>query len=377
MAKKTLFSFELEPGMIIAEDVYRANGTILFPKHTMLNELMISKLSTYNIMELPIEDGPIEKPELDIDKLIELARKDMEAKQAAKADMEDSYVQKLKAGAEYKNFCKKYDAAVSIINELISSFIKNGDELNTDTLIANALSLMEGSTIHIFDMLHNMPVHDDSIYEHSMNVALISATIGKWLKLPETDINGLLLAGLLHDLGKTEIPAELLNKRGRLTDEEFAIIKSHPKKGYELIRNIPLDVKIKEACLLHHERCDGSGYPFGVPGNKISSYAKILAIADVYDAMTSPRSYRQALCPFKAIEIFEQDGFYKYDLKSLMTFLENIGFSYLNNSVLLSDGRKGEIVILNKLYLSKPMVKCGDEFVDLSKFPDLTIETII
>ncbi len=377
MAKKTLFSFELEPGMIIAEDVYRANGTILFPKHTMLNELMISKLPTYNIMELPIEDGPIEKPELDLDKLIELARKDMEAKQAVKANMEDSYVQKLKAGAEYKNFCEKYDTAVSNINELISSFIKNGDELNTDALVSSALGLMDGSTIHIFDMLHNMPVHDDSIYEHSLNVALISATIGKWLKLPEADINGLLLAGLLHDLGKTEIPAELLNKRGRLTDEEFAIIKSHPKKGYELIRNIPLDVKIKEACLLHHERCDGSGYPFGVSGNKISLYAKILAIADVYDAMTSPRSYRQALCPFKAIEIFEQDGFYKYDLKSLMTFLENIGFSYLNNSVLLSDGRKGEIVILNKLYLSKPMVKCGEEFVDLSKFPDLTIETII
>ena len=363
--------------MIIAEDVYRANGTILFPKHTMLNELMISKLPTYNIMELPIEDGPIEKPELDLDKLIELARKDMEAKQAVKANMEDSYVQKLKAGAEYKNFCEKYDTAVSNINELISSFIKNGDELNTDALVSSALGLMDGSTIHIFDMLHNMPVHDDSIYEHSLNVALISATIGKWLKLPEADINGLLLAGLLHDLGKTEIPAELLNKRGRLTDEEFAIIKSHPKKGYELIRNIPLDVKIKEACLLHHERCDGSGYPFGVSGNKISLYAKILAIADVYDAMTSPRSYRQALCPFKAIEIFEQDGFYKYDLKSLMTFLENIGFSYLNNSVLLSDGRKGEIVILNKLYLSKPMVKCGEEFVDLSKFPDLTIETII
>ncbi len=377
MAKKTLFSFELEPGMIIAEDVYRANGTILFPKHTMLNELMISKLPTYNIMELPIEDGPIEKPELDLDKLIELARKDMEAKQAVKANMEDSYVQKLKAGAEYKNFCEKYDTAVSNINELISSFIKNGDELNTDALVSSALGLMDGSTIHIFDMLHNMPVHDDSIYEHSLNVALISATIGKWLKLPEADINGLLLAGLLHDLGKTEIPAELLNKRGRLTDEEFAIIKSHPKKGYELIRNIPLDVKIKEACLLHHERCDGSGYPFGVSGNKISLYAKILAIADVYDAMTSPRSYRQALCPFKAIEIFEQDGFYKYDLKSLMTFLENIGFSYLNNSVLLSDGRKGEIIILNKLYLSKPMVKCGEEFVDLSKFPDLTIETII
>lgn len=377
MAKKTLFSFELEPGMIIAEDVYRANGTVLFPKHTMLNELMISKLPSYNIMELPIEDGPIEKPEFDIDKLIELARKDVEAKQAAEAEIADSYAQKLKSGEEYKNFCKKYDAAVSNINELLSAFIKNGDNLNTDALISNALSLMEGSAIHMFDMLHNMPAHDDSIFEHSMNVALISATIGKWLNLSEGEIHNLLLAGVLHDIGKIAIPTELLNKSGRLTDEEFAIIKSHPKQSYELIRNIPLDIKIKEACLLHHERCDGSGYPFGVSGNKISSYAKVLAIADVYDAMTSPRSYRQALSPFKAIQIFEQEGLYKYDPKFIMTFLENIGSSYTHNNVLLSDGRKGEIVMLNKLALSKPMVKCGNEFIDLSKFPELTIEAII
>ena len=377
MAKKTLFSFELEPGMIVAEDVYRANGTILFPKHTMLNELMLSKLPSYNIMELPIEDGPIEKPEFDIDKLIELARKDMEAKQAAEAEMADSYAQKLKSGAEYKNFCKKYDTAVSNINEHLSAFIKNEDNLNTDALISNALSLLEGSAIHMFDMLHNMPAHDDSIFEHSMNVALISATIGKWLNLSEGEINDLLLAGLLHDIGKIAIPPELLNKSGRLTEEEFAIIKSHPKQSYELIRNIPLDIKIKEACLLHHERCDGSGYPFGVSGNKISSYAKILAIADVYDAMTSPRSYRQALSPFKAIQIFEQEGLYKYDPKFIMTFLENIGSSYTHNNVLLSDGRKGEIVMLNKLALSKPMVKCGNEFIDLSKFPELTIEAII
>lgn len=380
MAKKILFSFELEPGMIVAEDVHKANGSILFPKHTMLNELMISKLPLYNIMELPIEDGPIEKPEFDIEKLIELARKDVEAKQAAAAEAgtEISYAQKLKSGAEFKNFCKKYDSAVSNINEIISGFIKNGEELNTDALVSNALSLMEsGSTIRLFDMLHNMPAHDDSIYEHSMNVALIGATIGKWLNMPESDINNLLLAGLLHDLGKTSIPPELLNKTGRLTDEEFATIKSHPKKGYDLIRDIPLDVKIKEACLLHHERCDGSGYPFGVSGNKISPYAKILAIADVYDAMSSPRSYRQALCPFKAIQIFEQEGLHKYDPKFILTFLENIGSAYTHNNVLLSDGRTAEIIMLNKLALSKPMVKCGSEFIDLSKFPELTIESII
>lgn len=377
MAKKTLFSFELEPGMIVAEDVYRPNGGMLFPKHTMLNELMIAKLPLYNIMELPIEDGPIEKPKFDIEKLVELARKDMEEKQAAETPVPDSYAQKLKSSPEYKVFCEKYDTAVGNINNRISAFLDGRETLDTDALVTDALNLMEGNTIHIFDMLHNMPVHDDYVYEHSTNVALISATIGKWLNLSETDVNNLLLAGLLHDLGKLAIPSDLLNKPGKLTDDEFEVIKSHPRRSYELIKDMPLDIKIKEACLLHHERCDGSGYPFGISGNKISPYAKIIAIADVYDAMTSPRSYREALCPFKAIEVFEQEGLYKYDPKFIMTFLENIGSTYLNNNILLSDGRKGEIVMLNKLILSKPMIKCNEEFIDLSKFPELTIEAII
>lgn len=375
MAKKILFSFELEPGMIVAEDVFRSNGTLLFPKHTMLNELMIAKLPLYNIMELPIVDGPIEKPKIDIEKLVELAKKEAEKKNAQSAT--NSYAQKLKSSDEFKDFNQKYNDVVKKISDNIGAFVSGNTSLDYDSLIADTLDLMNGSTVSIFDMLHNIQVHDDSVYEHCTNVALISATIGKWLSLSETDIRNLTLAGLLHDIGKLSLPAELLNKPEKLTPEEFEIIKSHPKKSYEFIRELPLDIRIKEASLLHHERCDGSGYPFGIPGNKISVYAKILAIADVYDAMTSPRSYRSALCPFKAIQVFESEGLYKYDPKFIMTFLEHIGSSYLNNNVLLSDGRIGEIVMLNKLVLSKPMIKCNGEFIDLTKHPELTIESII
>lgn len=375
MAKKILFSFELEPGMIVAEDVFRSNGTLLFPKHTMLNELMIAKLPLYNIMELPIVDGPIEKPKIDIEKLVELAKKEAEKKNAQSAT--NSYAQKLKSSDEFKDFNQKYNDVVKKISDNIGAFVSGNTSLDYDSLISDTLDLMNGSTVSIFDMLHNIQVHDDSVYEHCTNVALISATIGKWLSLSETDIRNLTLAGLLHDIGKLSLPAELLNKPEKLTSEEFEIIKSHPKKSYEFIRELPLDIRIKEASLLHHERCDGSGYPFGIPGNKISVYAKILAIADVYDAMTSPRSYRSALCPFKAIQVFESEGLYKYDPKFIMTFLEHIGSSYLNNNVLLSDGRTGEIVMLNKLVLSKPMIKCNGEFIDLTKHPELTIESII
>lgn len=377
MAKKILFTFELEPGMIVAEDVYRPNGALLFPKHTMLNELMIARLPLYNVLELPILDGPIEKPQIDMEKLIELAKKEQEAKEKNTPAAPDSYSQKIKSSPEFAEYSQKHNSTINLINSDISKFIDGESSLDTNKLVNETLELLHGSSIHIFDRLHNMKAHDDSVFVHSVNVAMISATIGEWLSLPEEDIRNLTLAGLLHDIGKTTISAELLNKPGKLTDEEFDIIKSHPKKSYELVRELPLDIKIKEACLLHHERCDGSGYPFAVSSNKITPYAKIIAIADVYDAMTSPRSYRPALCPFKAIQLFESDGLHKYDPQFIMTFLERIGSSYLHNKVMLSDGRIGEIVMLNKLALSKPMIQCENEFLDLTKHPELTIESIV
>lgn len=374
MAKKILFSFELEPGMIVAEDVFRSNGLLLFPKHTMLNELMIAKLPLYNIMELPIEDGPIEKPEIDIAKLIELAQK----KSAKVAPVvSESYAQKVRESKEFKKFTEDYNIAIQKIDSRLNHFIRGEEALDTDELVYSTLSLMEGNTIHIFDMLHNMQSHDDAIYEHSTNVSIISATIGRWLNLPDEDIYNLTISGLLHDLGKSMIPVELLNKPEALTEEEFQVIKTHPLEGYNLIKSLPLNTKIKEACLLHHERCDGSGYPFGLQGHKISAYAKIIAIADVYDAMTSPRSYRPPFCPFAAIALFEKEGLYKFDPKFIMTFLENIGSSYLNNHVRLSDGRTGEIVLLNKMCLARPMIKCDSEFIDLTKYPELYIESLI
>lgn len=375
MAKKILFTFELEPGMITADDIFRPNGTLLIPKHTTLNDLMIAKLPLYNIIEVAILDGPIEKTHIDMDKIVEQAKKNSAAKQMPTEV--SSYAQKVKSSEEFKSFHTSYYSIISMIDSDICDFIAGKAELDTEKLIDSTLSLLQGSSIHIFDMLHNIQVLEDSVFMHSINVALIAVTIGKWVALPENDIRNLALAGLLHDIGKTTIPDELLNKPGKLTDEEFDIIRSHPKRGYDLIREAKLDVRIKEACLLHHERCDGSGYPFALSSNKISPYAKIIAIADVYDAMTSPRSYRPALCPFKAIQIFESDGLYKYDPKFIMTFLEHIGAAYLNNKVLLNDGRTGEIVMLNKLTLSKPMIKCENEFIDLSRHPELSIESII
>ena len=129
---------------------------------------------------------------------------------------------------------------------------------------------------------------------------------------------------------------------------------------------------------MHHERCDGSGYPFGFQKDDLSPFSMVLAIVDVYDAMTAARSYRGPLCPFCVIQQFEDEGLQKFNPKYILTFLEHIAATYQNNRVLLSNGRRATIVMLNKHRLSKPIVQFEDEsFLDLSKQNELTITAVI
>ena len=265
------------------------------------------------------------------------------------------------------------------LKTFFNDFIHSGGTVNKDALLRETASLIraQNTTIEFFDMLHNMRQDNDSTYAHSLNVALISRMIGIWLKLPDKELDTLTLAGLLHDIGKTKIPPEILDKQTRLTDEEFQTVRQHPQYGYDILKNQPLDSHIKKTALMHHERCDGSGYPMGLTLDEIDDYALIIAIADVYDAMTAARSYREPLCPFQVIAEFEKDGLQKYKPKYILTFLERIATTYQNNRVILSDGQKAKIVLLNRNHLSKPLVQLDNgECIDLDKSP-LYIQSLI
>ena len=133
----------------------------------------------------------------------------------------------------------------------------------------------------------------------------------------------------------------------------------------------------KNAALMHHERCDGSGYPFGLTGNRIDKFAKIVSIADVYDAMTAARVYRGPLCPFTVIDIFEKEGLQKYESEYILCFLKNVVLTYIGQRVRLTNGQEGDVVFINPQQLSRPMIKCGDTFVDLSKQKDIAIERLL
>lgn len=282
---------------------------------------------------------------------------------------------------EFMNFQIEYARILNSLHSLFDAIIDNPEaSLDVQPLLQDCLKLITlcDTTVDLFDKLHRMRLDDDSVYSHCLNVALIAHMIGRWLHFPSEEIDILTMCGLFHDIGKTSVPDEILNKPGKYTDEEFALVKQHPVFGHDLLKSINVDERVKTAALQHHEFCDGSGYPNGLKAADIEDYAGIIAIADVYDAMTAARSYRAPLCPFQAIGNFEKDGLQKYHPKYILTFLNNIATIYQNRRILLNNGKSAKIIMINNNNLTKPLIQFDDGSVtDMLTQPDLEITRIM
>lgn len=352
---------DLVPGMVTAEDVLTYTNQLILPKDFELTDKAITKLEFYSILSVRIKD-----------ETADIVPESSETEGL-------TYSEKIKASAEYREFKKAFEISVEEIRDFLNDFAAKRNVTNLNKMLDEAMRLLKDnpSGIHVFDMLHNMRHYDDPTFAHSLNVALICYVFGKWLDFNDEQLNILTLCGLLHDIGKLTIPEEILAKPAKLTNAEYRVVQTHTVQGYNLIKELNINEHVKNAVLMHHERCDGTGYPFGITAERIDRYAKIVSIADVYDAMTSARIYRGPLCPFEVISIFESEGLQKYDSEYILTFLEYIVNTYVNNRVRLSNGLEGDIVMINRRDLSHPMVHCGDRYIDLSHEHGLSIEAII
>lgn len=351
---------DLVPGMVTAEDVYNYTNQLILPRGIILTDTTITKLAFYSIIAVRVEDElASQAPQTD--------------------DYTMSYSDRIKKSPEFIKFKREFENDVESFRSVINDVVEKGSPLDVNRLMNHTLNILDlGSTTpNIFDMLHCMREYDDATYIHSMNVALICNIFARWLRMNEEEIIKATTSGLLHDIGKIKIPEEILKKPDKLTKQEFNIIKRHPQEGYRLLLDSKLDPEVLNAVLMHHERCDGTGYPLNLSANQIGIYAKMVSIADVYDATTSARVYRGPLCPFSAISIFEQEGLRKYDPKFVMTFLENVVNTYLLNDVRLNNGTTGTVVFINKNKLSAPTIQTSSGFVNLSTQSELEIESLI
>lgn len=358
----------LKPGMFTAAPVYSASGQLILPERTILTVQQIARLEFYNIEWVAV----IPEEELRDSAMDELSANEHEEI--------ISYSQKIRRSKSFHTFKIDYRKKLSLLRNSMNDLLKKNVPVDTSSLLEQVNSLYQNNmtTLSIFDMLHNMREIDDSTYAHSLNVALISRMIGEWLGLSEADLETLTLSGLLHDIGKCMISPDIIGKPAQLDSMEYEEIKKHARFGAEILEKQPLDKRVVRAALMHHERCDGSGYPMGLKDEQIDDFAKIIAIADVYDAMTSNRCYRKGLCPFEVIATFEREGLEKYDSRYILTFLNRIVDTYICNSVLLNDGTCGKIVLMNQHSLSRPVIHTmTNEYIDLTKHPELHIQAII
>lgn len=352
---KELCALELVPGMVVAKNIFDVHGQLIISKDTVLTDNLITKLDLHGIWFVQVEDS------------------------ASRSVPELTYSERIKRSPEFKEFQEEYNLGINTFRDALNSVVEKNIQLDVTTLLGNALDMIMNrkGQVSVLDMLHNMRNFDDSTYTHSMNVALLCNVLATWLGFNEDDVEIATACGLFHDIGKLLVPHHIISKPGKLSDEEYAQIQKHPEAGYQLLLNQQINDHVRNAALMHHERYDGTGYPNHLSGDEIDKFACIVSIADVYDAMTAARVYRGPMCPFKVIEIFESEGFQKYNVEYLLTFLENVVNTYIRNHCLLSDGREGDIIYINKEKLSRPMLKCGAEYINLADYPDLSIVKIL
>jgi putative nucleotidyltransferase with HDIG domain len=253
-----------------------------------------------------------------------------------------------------------------------------GSTLKTDDVEAAFNPL-----IHSFDEEHDvvslllsLNSKDDYTYQHSVQVGMLSYYLAKWLGKTEEEALLIGKAGYLHDIGKGKIENSILQKPGRLTDEEFAEIKKHTIYGFEIIRQSYEESAIALAALQHHERLDGKGYPLGKKGPDIHPYAKIVAVADVYSAMICNRSYQKKRDLLVVLKELHRMSFGELDPQATHVFIQNMIPNFIGKKITLTDGRNGLIIMTNPSDYFRPLIKINEQFIDLAHESQIDIDSV-
>lgn len=356
MSNKPMIRYEvanLVPGMILGQDVQSEHGAILLPTHTVLTEYSILKLRGWRVEDVQIIVSD--------DTLIPQQK---EVKKETPADMA---------------FFDMYTQAVDNIGAMFAR-IRLGREIPSQNYSLIAQGIMEQTVglQGVLTRLRRVKRGDEYTYNHSLNVGIYAVLLGTWLGYEERILRDLALAGLLHDIGKAKIQNSILQKPGPLTKEEFVEMKKHPLYAYQMVESMPgISKDIVMGIAQHHEREDGSGYPLGLKGNSIHQYAKVIAVADIYDAVTSDRVYRSKTTPYVAVDIILEESFSTLAPEIVRMFVQHVATYFSNDRVRLSNGVEGTVVHIDPYYPTRPLIQTEQGFVDLRQNPQLHVTEML
>lgn len=318
----------IRPGMVLAREAENGAGLLpLLAPGQQLTESLIGRLEKSNVpglyVECRISDG---------------------------IEVQDFIEPELKR--------QTITAIKGILDDYVRQSTVSHSALRSISNIAKNLVTYVLSKEEIFLNVIDVKDYDNYTYTHSMYVAMLSALIGLRMGCTRTMLTELATAGLLHDIGKLDISPAIVNKPDRLTPEEFEVMKTHPSNAVKrLAPCCQLNYKTLQGIQCHHERFDGTGYPKGLKGKDIPLYGRILALADVYDALTSQRTYREALFSGTAIEYMMGCADTHFDYDILQAFLKTVAPYPVGAVVKLSDGGVAAVLRNSTANILRPVVR--------------------
>lgn len=353
----------LKYGDRLAKDVYTQRNNLLMTKDTVLTLRDIEILQAFMIKRVDIVDAKAD------------AKADPKAEETAAAAKSDPPAAPV---AKRPELPEAYADMIAFMKRLFAT-VRGGGTLSALDVRRRLESLL--AHVDEYRLITFKPPQyktDDYIYHHSVCVAMTAYLLARWCDFPRKDWFPVALAGLLHNIGVTGISPEILNKPSALAPDEMARMREHTVIGYSLLKPIAgLNNGVKLTALQHHERENGSGYPLGMASESIHPYAKIVAVADMYHAMSLERIYRSAVSPYLVLEELHAFSFGYLDPKIVHTLLNKVSVLALGTIVRLNDGRIGEIVFNQREYPTRPYVSVNGSIVNLAQEKSLYIDAIL
>jgi HD-GYP domain-containing protein (c-di-GMP phosphodiesterase class II) len=267
----------------------------------------------------------------------------------------------------FEQVVKEYDETKSVTEGMLNTVAETGkiDKEQGSQIAQNVQTQIDKTDVSmIIQTINRIRTADEYMHTHCLNVAFLNGLMGKWLKFDPVRQNEIVEVGLFHDIGKLEIDQAILHKAGKLTKEEFELIKSHPVLSMEvLIKSGIRNKAILEGVVQHHERVNGTGYPKGLDTKEICEYARITAISDVYDAMVTKRNHKDSHSPFTILHEFAQGGYSELDIKYVNTFVDCMVEELKGKEIIMSDGREAVVLLVSPRRLLYPIVEIEGKVV--------------
>lgn len=242
------------------------------------------------------------------------------------------------------------------------------DEQEVSEMADNILAIIQAdkACMEYIRLLTDLKDYSEVVFSHSANVAFLCYKFADWRFMVKERKEELVLAALLHDIGKMQLPLRLAESRKMLSESEFSIMKKHAINGYMMLKESPVPEIIKRPVLDHHERCDGTGYPMGYTFTKISEYGRMIAIADDYESLASKSTLTGRLCPLRIATIMLSESEGKYDKSLAEDFFNNLLKRYLGRKVKLSNGYVAKLIAVNTQDIVHPTIELSGQVIDLS-----------